>query len=445
MPSTVIRASFGPPVALLLLSLHSPDANAVPAFARQTGLPCQSCHTVAPELNAFGREFKLRGFVLSTLPKVESKTSTPLSLNRMPAFALEIDLADSFTQRSQPGTQNGNVQFPSKLKLFAAGALSDNIGMFSYLEYTQPGDHFSIDLTDIRFVGSGPIAGRDAVYGLTVNNAPTLEDPWNTLNVWSFPHVGSDVAPSPAARTLLGGTLADSGMVAGLGGYILWDNHWYGDISLYRSAPTGAAQPLVRAGATEGLVPYGRFAWQTGIGHDYLEVGASAIEAHFIQGISGAGAAGLNDRYRDYSADAQYEHPVGDNLLTLHGTYIHEQQNLDSSSAAGLSNPSDSLNTWRLNGTFLMPPGIAASLAYFSTTGSADALLYAPAPLTGAAGKPDSDGWIAQLTFLPRQNIQLTAQYTLYNRFNGARSNYDGAGRSAAANNTVFLLAMFDF
>ncbi len=304
MSSTLIRASLGPFVGFLLLNINFPDAHAVPAFARQTGLPCQSCHTVAPELNAFGRQFKLRGFVLSTLPKVESKTSTPLSLNRMPAFALEIDLADSFSQRSQPGTQNGNVQFPSKLKLFAAGGLSDNIGMFSYLEYTQPDDHFAIDLTDIRFAGSGPIAGKDAVYGITVNNAPTLEDPWNTLNVWSFPHVHSDVAPTPSASTLLGGTLADSGMVAGIGGYLLWDNHWYADLSLYRSAPTGQAQPIVRPGATEGLVPYARGAWQTGVGPDYVEVGATVISAKFIQGISGAGAPGLNDRYRDYSADA---------------------------------------------------------------------------------------------------------------------------------------------
>lgn len=443
--SRVLRASVGTFLASLILNVGVPTAHAVPAFARQTGLPCQSCHTVAPELTAFGRDFKLRGFVLSTLPKIESKTSTPLSLNRMPAFAIEADLADTFTQTSQPGTQNGNVQFPSKLKIFAAGALGDNVGMFSYLEYTQPDDHFSIDLTDIRVVGSGEIAGKDAIYGLTINNAPTLEDPWNTLNVWSFPHVHSEVAPTPATAALLGGTLADSGLVAGVGGYVLWDNHWYADITLYRSAPTGQPQPIVRSGATEGLVPYARFAWQTGIGPDYLEVGASAIQAKFIQGISGAGAGGLDDRYRDFSVDAQFEHPVGDNLLTLHAAYIHEQQTLDSSFAAGLSGPSDSLNTLRADGTFLLRPFTAFSLAYFSTTGSSDPLLYTAAPISGSAGKPDSDGWIVQVDFLPLQNIQLIVQYTLYDKFNGARNNYDSAGRSASDNNTLFLLAMFDF
>ena len=39
---------------------------------------------------------------------------------------------------------------------------------------------------------------------------------------------------------------------------------------------------------------------------------------------------------------------------------------------------------------------------------------------------------------LPIQNIRLTLQYTGYTKFNGGRSNYDGTGRNAGANNTLF-------
>jgi hypothetical protein len=35
---------------------------------------------------------------------------------------------------------------------------------------------------------------------------------------------------------------------------------------------------------------------------------------------------------------------------------------------------------------------------------------------------------------------QFALQYTFYSRFNGARHNYDGSGRSAADNNTLYLL-----
>jgi hypothetical protein len=41
--------------------------------------------------------------------------------------------------------------------------------------------------------------------------------------------------------------------------------------------------------------------------------------------------------------------------------------------------------------------------------------------------------------------VDLAVQYTGYFRFNGARINYDGSGRDAAANNTVYLLARFVF
>lgn len=436
-------------VASLLLGVASLEGHAVPNYARQTGEPCSSCHTVAPELTAFGRNFKLNGFVLTKQPQITAKDGIPVSLSSLPALGLELDVADTFTKTNQPGTQNGDVQMPSKLKVFFAGGLSPNVGAFSYVEYTQPDDHFSFDLTDIRAVDHGLLGGKDITYGLTLNNAVTLEDPWNTLNVWSFPHVHSDVAPSPAASTLLGGVIADSGKVAGLGGYALWNNSWYADVSVYRASTTGGAQPRPTAGAVSGVAPYGRLAWQTSFSPDYLELGVSTVAANFNQGVAGTGAAGLKDRYRDYSADAQFEHPIGNNQLTLHTAYIFERQTLDASSAAGLSNPNDILKTARADGSFIVHSGnsgYAMSLAYFNTKGSTDTLMYQPAAISGSAnGKPDSAGWIVQATYLPWLNMQLTIQGTFYNTFNGLRSNYDGSGRSASGNNSVFLLAMFDW
>jgi hypothetical protein len=39
----------------------------------------------------------------------------------------------------------------------------------------------------------------------------------------------------------------------------------------------------------------------------------------------------------------------------------------------------------------------------------------------------------------------LTLQYTGYTSFNGASTNYDGAGRKASSNNAVYPLARFVF
>ena len=42
------------------------DAQAVPSFARQTGMSCNACHTVWPDLTPFGRTFKMGGYHFST-------------------------------------------------------------------------------------------------------------------------------------------------------------------------------------------------------------------------------------------------------------------------------------------------------------------------------------------------------------------------------------------
>jgi hypothetical protein len=74
-------------------------------------------------------------------------------------------------------------------------------------------------------------------------------------------------------------------------------------------------------------------------------------------------------------------------------------------------------------------------------------LLYPPTvPVTGNFnGDPRSAGYIANFSYWPWQNLQLAAQYTAYTRFNGGSTNYDGAGRNASANNTVYLDAKFVF
>ncbi|MCL5991448.1 MAG: hypothetical protein M1419_05040, partial [Bacteroidetes bacterium] len=54
-------------------------SKAVPGFARQTGLACNSCHTVFPQLNSFGRNFKLNGYTFTTADVIELKSDDTLS------------------------------------------------------------------------------------------------------------------------------------------------------------------------------------------------------------------------------------------------------------------------------------------------------------------------------------------------------------------------------
>jgi len=45
----------------------------------------------------------------------------------------------------------------------------------------------------------------------------------------------------------------------------------------------------------------------------------------------------------------------------------------------------------------------------------------------------------------PRFNMRVGVQYVAYLKFDGAGSNYDGSGRSAAANNTLRVFTWFAY
>ena len=70
---------------VLLCLLSAGEAFAVPSFARQTGLSCNVCHTNPPELTAFGRNFKLKGYVLTDMTDKDkvgnTKGSSPFQIH----------------------------------------------------------------------------------------------------------------------------------------------------------------------------------------------------------------------------------------------------------------------------------------------------------------------------------------------------------------------------
>ncbi|HVA55245.1 MAG TPA: cytochrome C [Gammaproteobacteria bacterium] len=426
----------------LLLALISMQAQAVPSFARQTGLACSACHTIAPQLNAFGRYFKLHGYVLG--PEKLSGGSQKLSIDQFPPLSVMMIISNSVTRSAQPDSQNGSVQFPQQLSVFYAGAIAQHMGAFSQITYEQPGDHFSIDNTDIRYARDLSWGDHTMVWGLTLNNNPTVQDVWNSTPAWGFPFISSGVAATPTAAPLIAGGLAQN--VAGLGAYAWLDNTWYGEMSLYRSSQAGVSQPYNSSttGVISGLAPYLRFAWEhpwsTGDGQSDLEVGAFGLSAHMYPG-NGNLLSGPTDDYRDVGLDSQYQYITGQNSLALHATYIHEQQDLNASVAYGLAaNSSNHLNSWNLDASYYWNETYGPTIGYFNTTGSTDTVLYAPASVFGSAtGSPNSNGWVLQWTWLPALNVQATAQYVIYNKFNGGSNNYDGSGRSATDNNTLYL------
>ena len=111
------------------------------------------------------------------------------------------------------------------------------------------------------------------------------------------------------------------------------------------------------------------------------------------------------------------------------------------------SSASNTLRSFKAKATYYYDKEYGATLAYFRTSGSPDDGLYNTGdPVTGSVnGRPDSSAWLLELDWLPRRDIRIAAQYTGYQKFNGASNNYDGFGRNASDNDTLYLVAWFMF
>jgi hypothetical protein len=440
------------PIVLLLFftTVNPPSAVAVPSYARQTGLACSGCHYAPPELNPAGRRFKLLGYVDRADETKVIKTDggkKRAALDLLSSLPLSVMLDTSFTSTKSPvpTTQNGNFELPQDISLFLSGAWTSNIGSFLQVTYDTQDDHFSMDNTDIRYANKTKLGGKELVYGVDVNNNPTVEDLWNSTPAWGFPWVASDFAPTPAASPIINGGLAED--VAGFGGFAMWDNHLYVDLAVYRSEHVGGAQPNPGDGSSNnirGVAPYWRVAWQQLTGKTQYEFGTYGMH---VRNTAFTGP-GPEDEYTDFAVDTQIDRTLfRTDVLSFRGTYIHENSNLLATLAAGAAaQGSHHLNTFMANAEYHFGNRYTGTLGVFNTGGTVDSVLYAPGAVSGSAnGDPRGAGYIANFSFWPWQNLQLAAQYTGYTRFNGGATNYDGSGRNAGANNTVYLDAKIIF
>lgn len=480
-------------------------ANALPSFARQTGQPCGTCHTDYPSLTPFGRLFKLGGYTAgggkyrSTLfpsqndstdalaayakkSGSEMPTKAPYDTSKIDPYAPPISMMAivgfTHTQADQdptgsPYSANDNVVV-APVSFFYGGAITDHIGAFAQLTYNNapfgaqdPADPFTSKLwtwdnVDIRYANTANIAGMPVTYGISANNNPSVQDPWNTTPAWSFPYAVSSIAPTPGAGTLIDGTFAAH--VGGVGAYAWINNLVYLELSGYRTIGHDAqaklgADPFGAPGLFDGLAPYWRVAVEPHWGNHWLEFGAFGMSARVHPWTFTMDANGFynnetfaqTDRYNDIGFDSQYQYQGPNYWITLRGSYINEKQTLDSSSInpnpdGNLSNSTNTLNTFRALASLAYGNDnrIVLTGQYFNTWGSSDATLYSGNP--GCACSPNSDGFIAEIAYIPFissqapgwpwANMRVGLQYTYYNRFDGDTAN-------AHDNNTLFAYIWF--
>jgi len=428
----------------VLLNLSILKSYAVPSFARQTGLACIACHTEFPELNSFGRQFKLNGYTMTSIPTIDATNDSDINrLSLLSTSPLSVMAMASYSNVNTkvPAQQNNNIEFPQQLSLFCAGEITHHIGTFIQLTYDPQSGTMGIDNSDVRFSNHTTLITKDLLYGFTLNNNPTVQDVWNTIPAWRYPYSTSAVAPSPAAATITEGALAQQ--VAGLGTYGLCNNLVYYEFSLYRSAPQGFTNPPDTSSQNiiSGVAPYWRIALQHQFDKHYLMIGTRGMSANLFPKYP-LNTSDPYDHYTDIGFDLQYEYMLPKSIITVHSSLIQESRTLNATFLAGATDaPSSKLNSFKIDGNIYFQKGVGLTVGYFNVYGSTDYKFYNG----NSNGKPDSNGSMFEITYLPWYNTKFSIQYVMYNKFDGQANNYDGTSRNAAQNNTLYCLAWFSF
>ncbi|HET6806945.1 MAG TPA: cytochrome C [Frateuria sp.] len=442
----------------VVLMLAARPAYAVPSFAAQTGEPCSTCHVGAfgPQLTPFGRAFKIGGYT-------ETGGQGPAA--HIPLAAMVLG-SFTHTEGSQPSpaaphfADNNNPAL-DQISAFLAGRVTDFAGAFVQGTYSGIDQSITLDNTDVRITHPFHVGVTDLQLGASLNSAPTVQDPYNSMPAWIFPFAASALAPTPALEPLLFGGLASNSI--GLTLYGWYDRSLYAEAGVYVTRSPyllGLTGATLGPGATAGPAPYVRLAYEWDWNDQAVHVGGVLLAANLnpAAGPRRSDSSAGQDHYLDIGVDAGYQflgsgrHVVSTDLLLL-----HENRRLNGSAALGsVASPNGRLNEIRASATYFFQATYGLTLGWQNIWGTADPVLLAPAPVSGSrTGSPNSNAFIIEADWVPFgketswarpfANLKIGVQDTIYTRFNGSGANYDGFGRRAGANNTLFAYAWLAF
>ncbi|MBI5194129.1 MAG: hypothetical protein HZA08_11920 [Nitrospirae bacterium] len=380
-----------------------PDvAQAVPAFARQTGLSCSSCHFQHfPALNAFGRAFKSGGYtMIGGQSMVEGDMlSLPSVVNASVVVKVRYQKTNG---DSATGTNMGELQFPDEASLFLGGRVGENVGfvlegqisngadpMFASFKMPFVYDVASSKFSIIPFItdGLGPSFGFELLNTGAVRNVRIMEHR-KELSAQQF--VGTDGAAEGVAF------VASNNM--GFVNATLWTpNHG--------SVAVNSPAYYLRAVATPTLGP-----WDVGAGIQY-----------WTGTVSRDATGGGEEDAKAMAVDAQAQGMVGSMPLGVYFTYAKADKSGGTTNIFN-SSTTDDTSAFSVAGEIGVLPGKVSLTAAYRA---------------GDKSGKSNNGILLGALYQVEQNIQFQLNHTTY-----GGDTYDAA-KKAADGDQLTTLMMF--
>lgn len=438
-----------------------------------------ACHAGGqfPELTQYGRLFKLTGYT-------QGERTIPVAV-----MGLLTDSSVNNTSKSDdPGAdfpKNNSLIMPTA-SIFFAGKITENLGAFTQITYdayarqSESGafhGHAQADNMDLRYADRFIDPTRDLIFGISLNNNPSVSDPWNTAPAWNQ-YVP---VPSPGSSRFIDGMAPYPGYaagsnLAGFSAYTYINQTWYGELGAYGTSDhlfsfmSSGLSASDRA-QLKGLNPYWRLAYTRQWGAHNLMVGTSGMVSNVYDNPPDRDPAALS-HFKDLGLDAQYQFLLDPHTVTVQMAYMRNHVRysdaaanqasafVDSNgNALPASNATDTSHVWRTKATYVYQARYGGSVSLFGLNGHANTANqtsgYDPNTLAvtsdpsaaspsvrvsgNLSGNPSTRGSTLEMFYLPIQYARLGLQYTMYAKYNGAKSNYDGFGRNASDNDSLFL------
>ncbi len=232
------------------------ETQAMPSFARQTGMVCNSCHVGTdnvPNFTRTGRIFAMRGY---TRPIIREKLRTDgqtidgelqyggdyLSLNWMDFFAMRLVSEVAAGGKSNEGVKNDVTSKPlARMAMFYTGPITDWLGLWTEIAYLGNNDLDSVSAStncgggtcvgptglnlfayDEYRLSTSRTVGENSFIGMSLGN-----EPGDVVSQFVFPGATGAYSYFSTGQGGSGSSMDH----ATLSLHALWDDRWWTQVA----------------------------------------------------------------------------------------------------------------------------------------------------------------------------------------------------------------------
>jgi hypothetical protein len=154
------------------------ESHAVPSYARQVQKPCTACHTIWPNLNQYGRQFKVKAYT-DVSEKWEMINKDNLNLTTIFPFSARIlYFPENRVDTDNPSFGQSSTTVDS-VQLFIASRVYNYAGVFASAEWSP--DTSSVDVPTAKLAFQYPLGEGNTIGLVGFKGLSSAADPFNSL------------------------------------------------------------------------------------------------------------------------------------------------------------------------------------------------------------------------------------------------------------------------